>query len=148
MKKLLSLTILSISTLFIFQSCKKNEKADPMPNQTIEQNNSSENTIALTTAIFTKDSHDFGNLKKGEIVQHIYEITNTGNKPLIISSVNPACGCTAPEYTKEPIAPGEKGSVTLSFNSTNFSGIVTKTAQVYTNTDNSPFTLSFKANIQ
>ena len=64
----------------------------------------------------------------------------------MISRVQPACGCTAPNYTQEPIAPGEKGQVTLSFDSKNFSGAVVKTAHVYTNTENSPTVLSLLLN--
>ena len=82
------------------------------------------------------------------MVQHVYEVTNTGDKPLYINSVQPACGCTAPDYTKDAIAPGEKGQVTLSFDSKNFNGAVTKTAQVFMNAESSPITLSFKANVQ
>lgn len=104
--------------------------------------NMGKTTVALSSA-----DHDFGNVKKGQKVQHIYEITNTGKVPLIISNVKPACGCTAPDYTKEPIAPGKKGKVTLSFDSTNFTGMQNKTAEVFTNTEKTPIVLSFKANV-
>lgn len=147
MKKTLKITGLGIALLASAISCKKNEKADPMPEGHHVENHQTEQ-VSHTTAKFEKLDHDFGTLKKGDVVQYVYEITNTGDKPLIISTVKPACGCTAPNYTTEPIAPGQKGSVTLSFDSANFSGVTTKTAEVYTNTDNSPFVLSFKANVQ
>lgn len=147
MKNYLKISAIGIIFCANIISCKKNEQADPLPVDDTEVNHQS-GKIPLTTANFLKESHDFGNLKKGDIVQYSYEITNTGDKPLIISNVHPACGCTAPDYTKEPIAPGQKGQVTLSFDSQNFSGIISKTAQVYTNTENSPIVLSFKANVQ
>lgn len=136
--------------LLAVASCKKNKKADPLPHQTEDMAGIEETTPdhPKTTANFAKEFHDFGNLQKGEVVKYSYEITNTGDKPLYIYSVEPACGCTAPDYTKEPIAPGQKGQVTLQFESKNFSGITNKTAQVVTNTENSPITLSFKANVQ
>ena len=127
-------------------SCKKNEK----PEHIIEDTEPTEQVAKhpLTTANFAKESHDFGTLKSGEIVKYVYEITNTGDQPLYIYSVEPECGCTAPEYTKEPIAPGQKGQVTLQFESKNFTGAISKNAVVVMNTEKSPTTLSFKANIQ
>lgn len=145
----LKISGISLMLLLAIVSCKKNEKADPMPEHHAEE------VVAeptpdhpKTTATFVKESHDFGILQKGEVVKYVYEITNTGDKPLYIYSVEPACGCTAPDYTKEPIAAGQKGQVTLQFESKNFTGPVHKTAQVVMNTDQSPVTLSFKANVQ
>lgn len=147
MKNLIALSSLGLFLLAF--SCKKNEQTDPLPeeNNTEVTSHQTEN-IPLTRAHFDKEFHDFGDLKKGDIVQHTYEITNTGDKPLIISNVKPACGCTAPDYTQEPIAPGQKGKVILSFNSQNFSGLINKTAHIYINVENSPVVLSFKANVQ
>ena len=140
--------VLSFMILSAVLSCKKDEKADPLPEHTEEVVSHQAISEPMTTASFTKEEHDFGDLKKGDIVQYTYEVTNTGDKPLVISRVQPACGCTAPNYTQEPIASGEKGQITLSFDSKNFSGAVVKTAHVYTNTENSPTVLSFKANVQ
>lgn len=104
--------------------------------------------IPLTSVALTEPSFNFGNIKKGEQKNHTFEITNTGKNPLIISEVRPTCGCTAPEFSKEPISPGQKAKVVLNFDSTNFEGPVTKTAEVYANTEKSPIILSFQANIQ
>lgn len=144
MKNTLKLSGIGLMMLLAVVSCQKNEKADPMP-EPVEEAKPEQ---PMTKASFAKEEHDFGTMKKGEVVQHVYEVTNTGDKPLYINSVQPACGCTAPDYTKDAIAPGEKGQVTLSFDSKNFSGAVTKTAQVFMNAGNSPVTLSFKANVQ
>lgn len=102
----------------------------------------------LTSVALKESSFDFGNIKKGDKVEHVYEITNTGNNPLIISEVKPACGCTAPDFTKDPIMPGKKGKVTLHFDSSNFEGNVQKYADVFANVDNAPIKLTFTANIQ
>lgn len=102
-----------------------------------------------STSIALSDSNfDFGKIKKGDKVQHIYEITNTGTNPLVISEVKPGCGCTVPDFTKEPILPGKKGKITLHFDSSNFDGNVQKYADVYANVDKSPIKLTFSANIQ
>ncbi|QQQ27551.1 DUF1573 domain-containing protein [Chryseobacterium indoltheticum] len=101
-----------------------------------------------TTIALSESNFDFGNIKKGAKVNHVYEVTNTGTNPLIISEVKPGCGCTAPEFTKEPIMPGKKGKITLSFDSSNFDGSVQKYADVFANVENAPVKLTFNANIQ
>jgi len=101
----------------------------------------------LTTIAFSETDHNFGNIKKGEKVEHIYEVTNTGTNPLIISNVKPGCGCTVPDFTKEPILPGKKGKITLHFDSTNFDGAVNKAADVFVNVEKAPVKLTFSANI-
>ncbi|SHK09252.1 DUF1573 domain-containing protein [Epilithonimonas mollis] len=101
----------------------------------------------LTTIAFSETDHNFGDIKKGEKVEHIYEVTNTGKNPLIISNVKPGCGCTVPDYTKEPILPGQKGKITLHFDSTNFDGSVYKSADVFLNVEKAPVKLTFSANI-
>ncbi|WP_292008355.1 DUF1573 domain-containing protein [Chryseobacterium sp.] len=101
-----------------------------------------------TTLALSESNFDFGNIKKGDKVEHVYEVTNTGTNPLIISEVKPGCGCTAPDFTKDPILPGKTGKITLHFDSTNFDGNVQKYADVYANVDKAPVKLTFTANIQ
>jgi len=80
------------------------------------------------------DSYDFGVIKEGEKVEHEFRFTNTGKSPLIISNVQASCGCTTPEYSKNPIPPGEEGMVKVVFNS---AGQVGKQHKVVTVTSNS-----------
>ncbi|NIF03846.1 DUF1573 domain-containing protein [Chryseobacterium sp. Tr-659] len=101
-----------------------------------------------TTVALSENNFDFGKIKKGDKVEHVYEVTNTGKNPLIISEVKPGCGCTAPDFTKEPIMPGKKGKVTLHFDSSSFDGNVQKYADVFANVEKSPIRLTFTANIQ
>ncbi|WP_415329052.1 DUF1573 domain-containing protein [Chryseobacterium sp. MMS23-Vi53] len=102
----------------------------------------------LTTIALAQSNYDFGNVKKGDKVEHVYEVTNTGTNPLVISEVKPGCGCTAGDFTKEPILPGKKGKITLHFDSTNFDGNVSKYADVFANVEKAPIKLTFTANIQ
>ena len=62
------------------------------------------------------DTHDFGTIKEGPIAEHIFEFTNTGKEPLIITNASASCGCTTPEWPKEPILPGKKGKITVHYN--------------------------------
>ena len=102
----------------------------------------------LTNIALSEAHFDFGKMKKGAHKEHVYEITNTGENPLIISQVKPGCGCTVPDYTKEPILPGQKGKITLKFDSASFDGLVSKQAEVYANVEKSPIVISFSADIQ
>jgi hypothetical protein len=102
----------------------------------------------LTTIALSESSFDFGKIKKGNKVEHVYEVTNTGTNPLVISEVKPGCGCTVPDFTKEPILPGKKGKITLYFDSSSFDGNVQKYADVFANVEKAPVKLTFTANIQ
>lgn len=101
----------------------------------------------LTTVALKESDFSFGKIKKGDVVEHVYEITNTGTKPLIISSVKPGCGCTAPDFTKDPILPGKSGKVTLKFDSSSFDGNVAKAADIYANVEKAPIRIGFTAEI-
>lgn len=101
-----------------------------------------------TSIALSESGFDFGKIKKGDKVQHVYEITNTGSNPLVISEVKPGCGCTVPDFTKEPILPGKKGKITLHFDSSSFDGNVQKYADVFANVEKSPIKLTFTANVQ
>lgn len=61
--------------------------------------------------------HDFGTVKDGEKVVHLYKFKNTGKEPLIISDAKGSCGCTVPQWPREPIAPGKSGEIKVEFNS-------------------------------
>lgn len=62
------------------------------------------------------DIHDFGTIKEGPVATHVFEFTNVGNEPLIIQNASASCGCTTPEWPKEPILPGKKGKITVKYN--------------------------------
>lgn len=65
---------------------------------------------------FKKEMHDFGNIKEADgPVSCVFAYTNTGKVPLILQNVEPSCGCTSPEWTKEPIMPGKSGSIKATY---------------------------------
>ncbi len=70
-----------------------------------------------TTVTFPETEFDFGEVMEGEKVTHVYKFTNTGNEPLIISNAKGSCGCTVPQWPKEPIAPGAEGEIKVQFDS-------------------------------
>ena len=158
MKQIL-IAALAVLTL---ASCKKNQQSDQLKtteNQAIppatapapptqQELIKAAQSKPLTTIALNENHFDFGKIKNGEKVQHVYEITNTGKNPLVISEVKPGCGCTAPEFTKDPILPGKTGKVTLSFDSSSFHGLVNKEASIYANVEKAPIIVTFSADIQ
>jgi hypothetical protein len=65
---------------------------------------------------FEAETHDFGKIPQGKPVSYTFKFTNVGDQPLIITAVEPTCGCTIAEYTKTPVKKGGSGSITLTFN--------------------------------
>lgn len=65
---------------------------------------------------FQKSEHNFGQAPVGKPLTYDFEFTNTGSKPLILTDVKASCGCTTPSWTKEPVMPGQKGSVKAQYN--------------------------------
>lgn len=103
--------------------------------------------LPKTTIKFEENKHDFGDIKQGDKVNHIFTFKNTGTEPLIINSAKGSCGCTVPNYPKYPIEPGQKGEISVEFSSAGKSGAQTKTVTIVANTDPNPIRLTIKANI-
>lgn len=62
------------------------------------------------------DTHDFGTIAEGPIAEYKFSFENVGKEPLIIQNATASCGCTTPEWPKQPILPGKSGVVTVRFN--------------------------------
>ncbi|WP_226063351.1 DUF1573 domain-containing protein [Kaistella polysaccharea] len=153
--------VLPIVFALALTSCAKDQKADqlivdeeatvlnePVVVDTQTEMIKAAQSSPLTNVALSEAQFDFGKIKKGDQKEHVYEVTNTGENPLIISQVKPGCGCTVPDYTREPILPGQKGKITLKFDSSGFDGLVNKQAEVYANVDKAPIVISFTADIQ
>ena len=91
--------------------------------------------IATTKMQLSATEHDFGTFKE-EAGRQTFDfiLTNTGTEPLVIQNVVASCGCTTPEWTKQPIPGGAKGKVTAIYDPANRPGPFNKTLSVYTNT--------------
>lgn len=110
----------------------------------------SDNAIAITISkapvSWKAETIDVGNIPQGTPKSINFEFTNTGSSSVIITNVKAACGCTATEYTKTPVKPGEKATVTAVYNAAAKGGF-TKTVTVSTNADETPTVLSFKGTV-
>jgi hypothetical protein len=96
-----------------------------------------------------KKTHDFGDIVQGDKVDHTFYFTNTGNEPLLITNVQVSCGCTTPKgWPRDPIPPGGKGELTLSFNSAGKMGKQNKPVTIVSNAVNTDGnTISFTTNV-
>lgn len=96
---------------------------------------------------FDKTDHDFGIIKEGAMATYEFTFTNTGKSPLILSNVQPSCGCTTPEWPKEPIAPGAKSKIKAMYNSIGRPGNFQKYITVKSNSKSGDITLTIKGNV-
>jgi len=94
---------------------------------------------------FATLEHDFGTISEGDVVEYTYKFKNTGDAPLIIQNAQGSCGCTVPNWSKEPIAVGAEGYVTAKFDSKGKPNIQNKTVTVTANTWPKQTVLRFKA---
>jgi len=121
--------ILSITFLLLVQCQSKREEraveavktnSSTISNADIIRNpitaNHPKDTVNVAKMEFDATRYHFGEVKEGTIIKHIFSFTNTGKAPLIISDAKSTCGCTIPEWPKNPILAGESGAITVRFN--------------------------------
>lgn len=101
---------------------------------------------AVTTVEWSESLHDFGSVTKGEPVSHKFLVENTGDTPLKILDVKASCGCTATDYSSEPIAPGESGYVLATYNAKSI-GFFNKSVTVKVNTPEGTVLLRLKGQV-
>ena len=111
-----SLITLIFGVFVVFYAYAQDETSQPGPSITFEQS-----------------SHDFGDIHQGDKVTHVFNFENTGDAPLIISNVQTTCGCTATDWPRDPVAPGESASITVNFNSAGKMGRQNKIITIVSN---------------
>ena len=101
----------------------------------------------LAVANFEAQNFDFGKIKQGTPVTHEFKFTNAGKVPMIITNVQASCGCTTPDWSKEPIAPGQKGFIKATYNAASV-GAFNKAVTVTANIPNGSVQLFIKGEVQ
>lgn len=96
---------------------------------------------------FLEKSHDFGDIPQGQKVEYVFKFKNSGTQPLVISDVITTCQCTAKQWNKEPVMPGNSGEITVSFDSAGKMGIQNKVVTVQSNATNSTERVSIRVNV-
>lgn len=142
MKK--SILLVALIAGFVFTSCKDDD-ATKVESANVEAAASRDATAAkFPKMTFDNKVHDFGTIEQGTPVETKFSFTNTGDAPLVIVDAKSSCGCTVPEYTKEPIAPGASGELLVKFNGSG-KNQVSKTVTITANTESGKETLQIKA---
>ena len=97
---------------------------------------------------FTKTEHNLVTIKEemGAVTTQ-FESTNSGKSPLIIQRVSASCGCTTPGYTREPVLPGKKGTISAKYSTIARPGKFSKTITVYTNVPDTVYVVGMKGNV-
>lgn len=93
---------------------------------------------------FSDTKQSFGFVKKGELVKLNYPFTNAGNQPLIITDAKVECSCTSVEFPKQPIAPGQQGTVTVTFDTKSVYDRQDRIVEIISNAKNNPQKIRFK----
>jgi hypothetical protein len=101
---------------------------------------------AQAKIIFKSETVNYGEIAKGSDGIRVFEFTNTGNAPLIISEVKSSCGCTVPKKPDGPIAPGASNTIQVKYD-TNRVGPIRKTITVYSNADEPIKALKIKGEV-
>ncbi|MDR6560977.1 MULTISPECIES: DUF1573 domain-containing protein [unclassified Arcicella] len=142
MKKAIILA-LGISVFFACQNKQKNDS------QTMADSASAYKPTSDKFPVMQADSQsvDLGVITQGDTIIHIYKFRNTGNMPLVLSSVNASCGCTTPSYSTSPVQPGEQGFIKVKFDSKGKEGKLSKTVTAIANTTPAENTFSFKVEV-
>lgn len=97
---------------------------------------------------FNEMEHNYGTIQKGGDGSCVFEFTNTGNEPLILSNVKASCGCTVPTWPKEPVMPGKSNTIQVKYNTNNVGGF-NKTITVTSNAvDNPRLVLKIKGTVE
>ena len=96
---------------------------------------------------FDQEEHNFGQIRDGDIVSHTFRFTNSGEAPLIISKATAACGCTVPQWPKQPIPVGGSGEIQVQFDSSNKPGMQNKVVTITANTESKVKKLLIRAQV-
>ena len=135
MKKLILTAIIAFGGMFAAQAQAPDVQPTPAENPNAAE------------VKFEKETHDFGVIPQGTPASYTFELKNTGKSPLIITNAAASCGCTTPEWTKEPIQPGKKGYVKATYNAAS-PGSFTKSITVTSNAKNSTVILYLKGDVK
>jgi hypothetical protein len=136
--------LVALATLS-FTACKEgaSAKVDESKKEIAEERDSKTQTYPVME--FEEQEFDFGTVEEGEVVEHTFVFTNTGDAPLIVSNAVATCGCTVPTWTKEAIAPGDNGEMLVKFNTRGKPNQQMKAVRITANTQSGRETLRIKA---
>lgn len=131
MKRLLIIISLSLFSAAGFAQQKAATAEEPKP------------VIEFATVV-----HDFGKIFDGRLAEYEFVFTNKGKVPLVLSHVQPGCGCTTPEWPREPIMPGQQSKIKAIYNPGTFRGNFSKGITVQSNASNGNIQLTIRGTVE
>jgi len=102
--------------------------------------------VPQDSIIFASTTHDYGTIVQASDGSCEFKFTNKGKAPIVLNNVSASCGCTVPEWTRTPVAPGSNGTIKVTYN-TNLVGTFAKSITVNSNAVNSPLVLIIKGTV-
>lgn len=162
MKKYAKLLGMLCLSSFLFYSCGEKAQSSEKPEEavakevntaTIEnvsntETNKEEANGSYGVFEFETESHDFGPIKQGDVVEHTFKFKNIGEAPLVITDIKASCGCTTPSWPKEPVAPNEEGEILVKFNSKGKIGLQQKNVTITANVEGGKKIVTIKTNVE
>ena len=147
MRNALKIALLFVVAGFVC-SCQNNDKPK-LSGDLVTNPKSAEKSSDVKPMIqFEKTEFDFGKILQGEVVSYTFHFVNSGNAPLIITSVEKSCGCTTGDFPRQPVEPGQGGDIKVTYDSKGHFGFQSKTVVVNANTVPSQTTLRVKAEVK
>jgi Protein of unknown function (DUF1573) len=146
-KAIFAILLLSVFTV----ACNPNggnKTTDIVTNPATASNESGKENQKISEIKWLGSAYEFGVVTDGEKVKHDFKFVNVGDAPLIIAGAQASCGCTIPEWPREPIAPGDTGVINVEFNSKGRVGTVQKQITVTANTNPSISELALKGEVR
>lgn len=134
MKKILASLIFVLATFSM--SCSQTPASDK-----------AEESVFGPVLEFEELNHDYGTIEQGSDGTYSFVFTNAGTEPLILKNVRSSCGCTIPEWPREPINAGESSTILVKYN-TNRVGPFSKSISVYSNAQEAPVVLRIKGEVK
>ena len=131
MKRLLVITFIAA---VVAMACNETDAGDTKAGPTSTETAAADDPATYTSIEWIDSVKSFGKINEGQQLQVSFRFKNTGDKPLVIRSVRPSCGCTAPDPPTKPIPPGEEGTINANFNSQGRLGLNNKEIYVDANT--------------
>ena len=97
---------------------------------------------------FKEETHDYGEVPEGPLAETDFEFKNVGKKPIVITEAHGSCGCTVPHWPQEPIAPGKKGVIHVSYTTQGRQGMIMKDVTINSNAKQSPMVLHIRGTVK
>ena len=128
-----------------FSFTKKKEKSEGTYNGPVSMD---KKDVYVTKMTFDKTIHDFGKVKEGDTLSHVFTVTNTGKEPLFIYKISGSCDCIGSSFSNEVVAPGASNAIKIYFDTKGRKGMQSRKIVVVANTEPSEAIINIKAEVE